>query len=420
MSYLKRIIDKELEFYLETFGAVLIRGPKWCGKTTTAEMQAKSIIKMQDKNKSKSYIEAANTNVSLILEGDYPRLIDEWQVAPILWDAIRVTVDEEEQPGMFLLTGSRVPDEGTIAHSGAGRIGILNMHTMSSFESGDSNGLISLEKIFDKNEIIDGKKSDKSLKDIAYFICRGGWPANIGLKYQKCALKLRSYLDLIYQSDDLQLKKYAKNIEVAKEIITSYSRNISTNSSMKTIYEDVIKNDISISESQFYDYINAFKNNYLIEEIKAWNPSIRSKTAIRSTPKKELADPSIAALYLSITPDNFIEDFNTFGFLFESFCLRDLKVYVSSIGGSILYYRDRDGLECDAVIKLDDGRYGLVEIKLSSNGIEEATKHLNRLEKLIVNSNMKKPIFKMILTGGDLAYTKENNVFVVPICCLKN
>lgn len=420
MNYLNRLVDEQIEFYLDTFGAVLIRGPKWCGKTTSAEIHAKSVIKMQDKNKSKSYIDAANTNVSLILDGEYPRLIDEWQVAPVLWDAIRVLVDEKSTSGMFLLTGSRIPVEGTTLHSGAGRIGVLNMYTMSSYEAGDSNGSISLEKMFNKKEIIDGKLSNKSLKDIAYFICRGGWPDNIGLEYKKCAIKLKSYLELIYESDDMSLNRYAKNIDVAKEIITSYSRNISTNSSMRTIYEDVIKNDISISETQFYDYINAFKNNYLIEEIKAWNPSIRSKTAIRSTPKKELVDPSIAALYLGITPDNFVEDFNTFGLLFESFCIRDLKVYVQSLGGTLLYYRDREGLECDVVIRLDNGNYGLVEIKLSSNGIDEATTHLNQLEELIEKANLKKPSFKMILTGGDLAYTKENNVYVVPICCLKN
>lgn len=417
-DYRKRIVDGQLDLYLETFGAVLLRGPKWCGKTTTAEQKAKSVIKMQDKNHARDYLLAAETNVSLILEGERPRLIDEWQVAPAIWDAVRTGVDEERNKGMYILTGSRVPYENSYQHSGAGRIGTLFMYPMTLQESGDSNATISIEKIFNKEESIDGKKSSLSIKDLAYAICRGGWPDNIGAEYKKCALKLRSYLDLIYESDDLSLKKYAKNVDVAKNIIRSYARNISTLAEMKTIYQDVAKNDISISHEQFSDYITALQNTYLIEDVPAWNPSIRSKTAIRATPKRELIDPSIAALYMGITPTNFIDDFNTFGFLFESLCIRDLRVYASNIGGKIQYYHDRYGLEADAVIILDDGRYGIIEIKLGISGIEEGAQHLCKLEQLISDANLKCPTFKMVITGGELAYTRSDGVLVVPIGCL--
>jgi len=417
-KYINRIIDKEIKVYLETFGAILIRGPKWCGKTTTAEQFAKSVIKMQDSLKSKEYIAAADTDISLILRGDNPRLIDEWQVYPNIWNAVRNDVDVKNKEGLYILTGSRVPKDDEYRHSGAGRIGALFMYPMSLAESGDSNSSISLEKLFKKEENINGKKSKLTVDDLAYCLCRGGWPANFGLDYQKCALRIKSYLDLIYESDDLELKKYAKDVEVAKNIIKSYSRNISTLTDLKTIYKDTTKNDISISESQFYDYINALKNNYLIEDVAAWSPNIRSKTAIRTTPKKELIDPSIAALYLGITPDNYVENYKTFGFLFESLCIRDLRVYASSLGGKVYYYHDRNGLEVDAVIVLDDGRYGLVEIKLASKEIEEASIRFEEFERVLDSVNYKKPSFKMVLTAGELAYTKENGTLIIPIGCL--
>ena len=242
----------------------------------------------------------------------------------------------------------------------------------------------------------------------------------MGLKYRKCALKIRSYLDLIYESDDFTLKKYAKNIDIAKNIIHSYSRNISTTAELKTIYNGVSKKNVKISESKFYDYINALKNVYLIADVQAWTPSIRSKTAIRSSPKRELIDPSIAALYLGITPDNFVDDFRTFGLLFESMCVRDLKVYASDLGGRVYYYRDRYGLEADAVITLDDGRYGLIEIKLGTKGVEEGAQELCKLEELIQSAEIKPPSFKAVITGGELAYKRADGVFVIPIGCLKN
>jgi uncharacterized protein len=420
ITYINRILDEQLSFYLETFGAVLLRGPKWCGKTTTAERKAKSVIKMQDKKRSKDYILAAQTDLSIILNGESPRLIDEWQVEPSIWDAVRTSVDEEKKKGMYILTGSRVPAENSYQHSGAGRIGKLIMYTMSLFESGDSNGSISLKDLFDCKSKIDGIESQLTIPKLVDALCRGGWPDNQGDDYKKCALKLRSYLDLIYESDDLSLKKYAKNVDVAKNIVRSYSRNISTLAETKSIYQDVLKNDINISESQIYDYINALENVYIIEDVPAWNPSLRSKTVMRSTPKREITDPSIAALSLGITPYNYVDDFRIFGFLFESLCIRDLRIYSSSLDGKVYYYRDRYGLEADAVVLLDDGRYGIIEIKLGSTEIEKGSANLCELERIIGKSGLRRPSFKMVLTGGSLAYTRKDGVIIVPIGCLKN
>lgn len=414
---MSRIIDDELEFYLDTFGAVLLRGPKWCGKTTTASNIAASIIKMQDPKRSKDYIAAAEADVSLILEGEQPRLIDEWQVSPAIWDAVRSNVDDDKRNGQFILTGSRIPPENSIQHSGAGRIGVLDMYPMSLYESKDSSGKISLESLFN-GDFQSGVKSDLSVRKIAECLCRGGWPANMGLDYRKCAIRIRSYLDLIYESDDISLKKYAKDPSVAREIIKSYSRNISSMATMTTLTADVVKNDVAISSDRFADYLAALRGVFLVKDVPAWNPQIRSKDAMRAGPKRELIDPSIAAYYLGITPDNFIEDFNTFGLLFESLCIRDLRVYSSSLSGEVLYYHDKYGLEADAVVRLDDGRYGIIEVKLGSKDIEEGAANLCKLEKLLEEHGMKMPSFKMVITGTELSYQRDDGVYVVPIGCL--
>lgn len=418
--YLRRQIDDQLQLYLDTFGAVLLRGPKWCGKTTTAEKHAKSVIKMQDSRKSEDYLLAAQTDISLILDGENPRLIDEWQAYPKIWDAVRTEIDEKQRTGLYILTGSRVPAEGSYMHSGAGRIGVLFMRTMSLFESGDSNGTVSLSGLFSGKETVDGKTSSLSVRDIAYCLCRGGWPENIGLEYSKCALKLESYLELIYESDDMSLSKYAKDVDTAKKIVRSYSRNISSLADTKTIYEDTVGHDVTISESKFNDYMNALKNVFIIDEIPAWNPSVRSRTAMRAAPKRELIDPSIAALYMGITPDNITEEFRTFGLLFESLCLRDLKVYASGIGGEVFYYRDRYGLEADAVIVLRDGRYCLAEVKLGSANVKQGAENLSKLEDLIIEAGLRKPEFRMVVTGGELAYTMSDGTYVVPVGCLRD
>ena len=419
-KYIERITDEQLTLYLETFGAVLLRGPKWCGKTTTAERHANSVIKMQDKQKSRDYLLAAQTDAALILRGAHPRLIDEWQVAPSIWDAVRTTIDEKHEKGLFILTCSRVPPEDSYRHSGAGRIGTLFMYPMSLYESGESNGKISLKDLFNGHAVINGVETDLTIQILSEALCRGGWPDNIGIGYKKSALKLKSYLDLIFESDDLSLKKYAKRVEVAKNIIRSYSRNISTSATITAIHKDVQKDDVSLTAFQINDYITALEKVYLIQDLPAWNPAVRSKTAIRSTPKRQFIDPSIAALYLGITPDNFVDDFETFGFLFESLCIRDLRIYSSAIDGRVSYFRDRYGLEADAVVHLDDGRYAIIEVKLGSAEIEKGAANLNKFEDILNKAEMKKPCFKMILTGGNLAYTRHDGVLVVPISCLRN
>ena len=416
-EYLKRILDDELDFYLDTFGAVLLRGPKWCGKTTTAERHAKSTVKMLEYGKTDERIKMANTDIGLILDGEQPRLIDEWQVAPAIWDNVRSLVDSDNTPGQFILTGSRIPAENSHRHSGAGRFGVLNMYPMSLFESRDSNGKISLKRMMDGAEI-DACKSPLTVKHAAECLCRGGWPANLGMDCRKYSVKLKSYMDLIYESDDISLKKYAKDVNVAKEIVRSYSRNVSTLASMKTIYNDVIKGDISISEAKFFDYVASLRNTYVICDVPAWNPSVRSKDSMRSTPKRELVDPSIAALYLGMTPENFTDDFNTFGLLFESMCIRDLRAYSSIFDGEVLYYHDKYGLETDAVIKSFDGRYGLAEIKLGSNEIDNGAENLCKLEDLLEKNGFKKPSFKMVLTCTETSYRRQDGVCVVPVGCL--
>lgn len=425
-TYIKRFIDEKLKLYLETFGAVYIKGPKWCGKTTTALQFSNSFIKLQDEDMRDSYLAAADTQLSLLLRGANPRLIDEWQMIPSLWNAIRNEIDEKNTEGLYILTGSKVPTDDKYRHSGAGRFRVLFMYPMTLSESGDSANNISLSAILNGTQIFDNQESKLSVEDLGYCLCRGGWPANIGLPYQKCALKISSYLDLIYESNDLELKKYAKKVDVARNIVKSYSRNVSQLSDTNTIYEDTMKDDHNISITQFYDYLNALKNTYLIEDVEAWNPNIRSKTAIRSKTKKELIDPSIAAYYLGLTPSNLIDNFTTFGFLFESLCIRDLKVYANALGGRIYYYRDSSQLEADAVMVLDDGRYGLIEIKLGSMEIEKAAQNFAKLESLIEKANYRKPSFKLILTGGKFAYKKAcvlddktfDDIYVVPMGCL--
>ena len=416
-GYIPRIIDEELDFYLSTFGAVLLRGPKWCGKTTSAENRSVSSIKMQDPEKSKDYRAAADADVSLILRGENPRLIDEWQTAPVIWDAVRSYVDSNKECGQFILTGSRVPPEGAVDHSGSGRIGVLDMYPMSLYETGDSNGKISLRGLFE-GRFENGAKTDLTVQRIAECLCRGGWPANIGLDYRRCAIRIRSYLDLIYESDDMTLKKYAKDPSTAKEIIRAYSRNISSMATSKTLEADVLKNDVSISTDRLADYMAALRGVFLIKDVPAWNPVIRSKDAMRSGPKRELIDPSIAAYYLGITPESYVDDFNTFGLLFESMCIRDLRVYSSSLAGEVYYYHDKYGLEADAVIRLDDGRYGLIEVKLGNKDIDDGAKNLCTLEGLLNEHGMRVPSFKAVVTGTELAYRRPDGVFVVPIGCL--
>lgn len=426
--YLVRNIDSELESYLEAFGAVLITGPKWCGKTTSASMKAKSILKLQDPDKSQGYLLTAQTKPSLLLEGDKPRLIDEWQMAPVLWDAIRTSVDNVRDEGLYILTGSTVVDESKIMHTGTGRIARLKMYPMSLFESKESNGSISLKQLFnDKNYNIDGLKSSLTIENLIFAACRGGWPSSLTKKTESAKLLVaKSYLDNIIQIDISTVDGKKREPLKVQYLLRSYARNIGTISSNKTIIDDVNSNT-SLSESAYYEYVNALNKLYVIEDIPAWNPSIRSKTSIRSSNKRMFIDPSIAAAALGVSPQMLLQDFETFGFMFENLCVRDLKVYATSLGGSLSYYRDRMNLEVDAVLHLNDGRFALIEFKLGTKQIEEAAKHLLEVVDLIRKANetrnsqkLKEPELLMIITGGEMAYTREDGIKIIPIGCLKH
>ncbi len=425
-EYLSRIIDEELECYLEAFGAVLITGPKWCGKTTSAEQKAKSVLKLQDPDKSLGYLITAETKPSLLLKGEKPRLIDEWQMAPVLWDAIRTSVDELQEEGLYILTGSTTVDEKTIMHSGTGRIARLKMLPMSLYESGDSNGTISLKKLFnDNNYQIDGKKSNLSIEELIFVACRGGWPSSLNKKNNRAKLLIaKSYVDNVIMNDISTVDGKVKNPSKVKQLLRSYARNIATTATNKTIIDDINVN-VKLSETSFYEYVNALNKLFVISNIPAWNPSIRSKTSIRSLEKKMFIDPSIAVAALGLTPDKLTQDLNTFGFIFENLCSRDLEVYSMPLRGRISYYRDREGLEVDAVLHLDDGRYALIEFKLGSKQIEEGAKHLLKVCNLIERANLnrktkiKKPDILMIITGGEMAYTRNDGVKIIPVGCLK-
>lgn len=422
MKYIKRIIDKEIEEKMSVMGAVLIKGPKWCGKTTSAKQIAKSILEMQNPDLQENYIELANTKPSLLLEGDKPRLIDEWQLAPKLWNAVRYSVDKLALPGQYILTGSATPNEDDSLHSGVGRFAFVTMKPMTLYESADSNGKISLSEILNGNRDIDGVKTDLDYEKIAYVLCRGGWPNSLKLDEKRALQVSKNYLDVLCSSDISRVDGVSRNPELARTILKAYARQVSTIDSTKSLIDDVVSNHIDVSERTIIDYINVLKKLYIIEEIQAWNPNIRSKTAIRTSPKKSMIDPSLAVAALGVSPKELMLDIRTFGLLFENLVNRDLSVYVNSIGGSLKHYRDRYALECDNVLHFNDGRYALVETKLGGTRVDEAEKHLLELKTLIEDKNPKigKPEFLMVITGTDMAYTTSNGVLVVPIGCLKN
>ena len=406
-----------LESYLEAFGAVVIKGPKWSGKTTTAEQQAKSMLKLQDPDVSENYLAQADFMPSRLLEGDTPRLIDEWQVAPVLWDAVRSLVDQRQKPGQFILTGSTVVDRSKIMHSGTGRIAQIAMYTMSLFEYGESNGTVSLASLF-SNHSFTGASSSLTINQLAHAICRGGWPATLRMSEPASLLVAQNYVDGIVFEDAAQLDKSMPTPERINAILRSYARNISTLASNRAILEDLLPNDSSISESTLYRYISILNELFVIRDVPAWNPSIRSATAMRSSNKKGFSDPSLAVAALGLSPDQLMNDLNTFGFFFESLCIRDLSIYSQNNKGHISYYRDRYGLECDIVLHLRDGRYALIEAKLGNKRIDEGAEHLLKLKSLIQQKKMKAPSFLMILTAGQYAYKRPDGVYVVPIGCL--
>lgn len=428
-NYINRIVDAELGLRLEAFGATLIVGPKWCGKTTTGEQKAKSVIRMQDPDMREGYLVTANTKPSLLLKGEKPRLIDEWQDAPVLWDSVRMEVDRQKQEGLFILTGSTSVDNSQILHTGTGRITRLKMYPMSLYESGESNGQISVSELFEDPSLdIDGIMSDMKIEDLIYAASRGGWPATLRKKSEAIALlTAKDYVNNICESDISTVDGIQRNPEWARIILRSYARNISTLAKKTNIYKDVSANADSMSMATMDSYINAMERLFVLEDLEAWCPAIRSATVIRAGKKREFVDPSIAIAVLGLTPDALQLDLKTFGFLFECLCIRDLKIYSQALGGRISYYHDRYGLEADAVLHLDNRKYALIEFKLGSREIEEGAAHLLQLKELIRKYNekeqqckLREPDLLMIITGGNMAYTREDGVKIIPIACLKN
>lgn len=428
-EYWPRIVDDELALRLQAFSATLIVGPKWCGKTTTGEQRAKSVLRMQDPDRREGYLTTARVKPSLLLRGDNPRLIDEWQDAPALWDAVRVEADRRQEEGLFILTGSTSVDDKKIAHSGVGRISRMKMYPMSLFESRESNGKISLKALFDNPTLeIDGISSELSIENLVFAACRGGWPAALRRKSDAAKLLIaRDYLTAVCESDVSTVDGVRRNPVWTRTILRSYARNVSTLVSKANILKDVVANASSMTTATMDAYINALERLFVIEDVDAWNPAIRSATTIRSGKKRGFVDPSIAAAAMGLTPDYLLTDLKTFGFLFECLCIRDLKIYSQALGGRVSYYRDRYGLESDAVLHLDDGRFALIEFKLGSREIEEGAKHLLQIKELIRKHNeqeaqtpLREPDLLMVVTGGDMAYTRPDGVKIVPIGALRN
>mgnify|MGYP004624344639 FL=1 len=421
--YKARIADRILERKLEGKGAVLIEGPKWCGKTTTAEQRAKSILYMDSPEDFESNLRMVDISPRLLLEGESPRLIDEWQLAPKLWDAIRFEADHRHGTGLFILTGSAVPiDEKEMKHSGTGRFGWVTMRPMSLYESGESNGAVSLGTLFNSAGNI-AVVNSLELEDIAFLICRGGWPFACSLKGNTALDQAFDYVEAVTKKDISRVDKVRRSPTTARLLMRSYARNIGTQATLGTLVADMAPNEeSSIDEKTASSYIEALKKIFVIEDSEAWNPNLRSKAAIRTSNTRYFVDPSIGTAILGLGPNDLINDLNTMGLMFESLCIRDLRVYADALNGQVFHFRDKYGLECDAVIHLRDGRYGLIEIKLGGDRlIEEGAKNLKGLAEKIDPDKMKQPSFLMVLTAvGKYAYCRNDGVYVVPIGCLKD
>lgn len=434
-GYKNRVADRLLAEKLEAFGAVLIEGPKYCGKTTLATQQARSILSMADTDTLGQNLALARTNISRLLAGETPRLIDEWQIAPQFWDAVRNEVDKRNEDGQFMLTGSAVPpkpkkdesgniiEEENIHHTGTGRISRLRLRTMSLWESEDSTGDVSLEELFINPDTVDGV-SNIDLDRLAYLTCRGGWPKAVLKKSEKAALaQAFDYYDSVVSNDIKRVDDIDRDEELTKRIMRSYARNQGTQATVGTILADIKSNgDERMSDSTVYSYIKALKEIFVIEDSIAWNPNLRSKTAIRTSDTRYFIDPSIATAALGMGPKDLINDMETFGFIFETLAIRDLRVYADALDGKVYHYRDKNNLECDAVIHLRNGSYGLVEVKIGgAELIKEGAESLKTLSSKIDSTRMKTPSFMMVLTGiGKFAYKRpEDGVLVVPIGCLK-
>ncbi len=428
-DYKKRVADGILADLLDAMGAALIEGPKYCGKTTLAKQQAGSILRMSDSKTREQNLAMARTNIHYLLQGETPRLIDEWQIAPQFWDAVRNEVDDREEDGQFILTGSAVPakpkDTGEeIFHSGTGRIGRLKLRTMSLWESGESTGDVSLSNLFKNSDSVEGT-SHLDLEDIAFLACRGGWPkATLKKNPQAALLQAKEYFKSVVSYDISRVDNVERNEDLAKRLMRSYARNQGSQASIGTILSDIANNEERpLTEYAVYSYLNALRKIFVIEDSLAWNPNLRSKTAIRTSETRYFTDPSIATAALGIGPEDLMNDLETFGLIFETLAIRDLRVYSEPLDGVVYHYRDKTGLECDAVIHLQNGRYGLIEIKLGGAfAINEGAKTLIDLSERIDTGRMNHPSFLMVLTAnGDYAYKRPSDgVLVVPIGCLKD
>ncbi|WP_288908635.1 ATP-binding protein [uncultured Megasphaera sp.] len=420
-EYLPRIADKLLEERLDAKGAVLIEGPKWCGKTTTAKQKAKSFISMDRPDMTRQYQQMAEISPNTLLKGETPRLIDEWQISPNLWNAVRYEVDNRDEFGQFILTGSAVPNGfDDSMHTGTGRISKLLMRTMSLFESKDSSGEVSIKDLF-KGENISAI-NETSLEKIAFFICRGGWPKAIGLDEKPALFQAIDYFDAIVSTDISRVDSIKRDKEKTKRLLKSYARHVGTQSSLETIRQDMLANQSdTFDQGTLYSYLDALRKIFVIEDSAAWNPNLRSKTSIRTTETRYFSDPSIATASLGMGPNDLLNDLNTMGFLFENLCVRDLRIYTDYLDGTVYHYRDKSGLECDAVIHLRNGAYGLIEIKLGGDKlIEEGAKTLKDLASKIDTKNMFKPSFMMVLCAkAPFAYKRNDDVYVIPITALR-
>ncbi len=418
-EYYSRICDRLVVEKLAYSGAVLIEGPKWCGKTWAGKHAAKSVLYMQDPDNSENYLKLSKTMPSRLLKGEKPRLIDEWQDAPVLWDAVRFDVDQSGEWGQYILTGSATPrDDNMPKHTGTGRIARLRMRPMSLFESKESIGSVSLQQLFDGQDDVDGE-NPLTIPDIAKVICRGGWPEAVA-KGKSSAQIARNYVDAVVNVDVQRVDGVERNPHRVRQLLRSYARNISTMASLTTVLADIQANDVAFSDTTMYGYVNALRRIFLIEDIPAWKPSLRSKSALRTSDKRQFVDPSIATAILRANADSILDDFNYFGFLFESLVARDLRIYAQAIDGDIFHYRDKDNLEADLVIRLNDDRWAAVEVKLGSDEIEEGAKHLIKLRNKVDTAKVGEPAFLMVVTGGQYAYRRQDGVFVVPIGCLKD
>lgn len=424
-GYRHRIMDDLLVRKLRAKGAVVIEGPKWCGKTTTAEQIAASMVMLAKENIRTSFANFIEIDPDTALKGETPMLIDEWQTVPKLWDAVRYTIDHRRQFAQFILTGSATPNndaEKERKHSGTGRFAWLRMRPMSLYESGESNGAVSLGELFNTPEKILAK-NELTLQNIAFLICRGGWPLAVGLEEEDALEQAFDYYDSMTMEDIVKVDGVKRSSERVQRLMRAYARHQGTQVSCDVLREDLINNDSSaLNEKTINSYLEALRKIFVIEDMEAWNPNLRSKTAIRTSDTRYFVDPSIATAALGLGPADLMNDLNTMGFFFETLCVRDLRVFAESLKGKVYHYRDKRGLECDAVVHLRNGQYGLIEIKLGGQSlIEDGVKTLNMLESQIDTARMKNPAFKMVLTAtGDYAYRRpDDGIYIVPIGCLK-